>query len=145
MADVELALLIDRFLRRIHTSLQAKAVSFDTEDVGPAGGMVLLTLAEMGRPEMHELTARFARDKSQMTRVVKSLEKKGLVIKQTSERDARASVVSLTPKGRDLVATLGQALAESINDVLGPVSDAEKNQLKLIMQRVAGEEHAEES
>jgi len=134
MADVDLALLIDRLLRRIHTSLQSRATEFDTENVGPAGGMVLLTIAEMCRPEIHELTARFARDKSQMTRVIRSLEDKGLVARVPSERDARASVVFLTEKGRAFVADLGQALAETIDTILDPISDVDKAKLKSLLQ-----------
>jgi len=65
MEDTDLALLIDRFMRRIHFGLQSKAHAFDTAKVGPGGGIVLLTLAEMGRPELHELTTRVSRDKSQ--------------------------------------------------------------------------------
>ncbi len=136
MADVELALLLDRFMRRIHMSLQAKAPSFDTENVGPAGGMLLLTLAEMGRPELHELTERFARDKSQMTRVVRSLENKGLLVRQCSERDQRASTIGLTEKGRRVVEMLERALAETVGDIVEPLSVDERRLLKSMLSRV---------
>lgn len=136
MADVELALLIDRFMRRIHSSLQSKASDFDTENVGPAGGMVLLTIADLGTPEMHRLTERFARDKSQMTRIVNSLETKGLVARKTSELDARVSIVSLTSSGEKVVATLKSVLTETINDILKPASGTEKQLLAEVLRRV---------
>ncbi len=136
MADVELALLIDRFMRRIHSSLQSKASDFDTENVGPAGGMVLLTIEELGAPEMHRLTERFARDKSQMTRIIKSLETKGLVARRTSELDARVSILSLTLSGEKVVATLKSVLAETINDILRPASETEKRILAEVLHRV---------
>ncbi|MEM9974769.1 MAG: MarR family transcriptional regulator [Pseudomonadota bacterium] len=137
MADSELALFVDRFTRRIHTSLQARAAEFDTENVGPAGGMLLLTLAEMGQPELHARTERFARDKSQMTRVVRTLEAKGLVARHPSPRDQRASVVFLTEKGRAVVATLEAVLADTIGELVAPLPEADVRTLKELMRQIA--------
>ena len=138
MSDTELAILVDRFMRQIHMSLQAKASGFDTENVGPGGGMVLLTLADMGPSEMHELTRRVARDKSQMTRLMKSLETKGLLERTTSKADARVSIVSLTPFGNEVVDTLRRAVAEAIGQVLSPITAQEKEQLKDLMRKALG-------
>ncbi len=135
MQDTELALLIDRFMRRIHFGLQAKAPSFDKEGVGPGGGVILLTIAEMGCPEMNELTTRVARDKSQMTRTIRSLERKGLVERQVSPRDARASLLSLTPAGEIVVDQITEAVAGTINDILAPISQSEKERLGDLLRK----------
>lgn len=141
MQDTDLALLIDRFMRRIHFGLQAKAHEFDRSKVGPGGGIVLLTLAEMGRPELHALTHRVARDKSQMTRTIRSLETKGLVVRETSDRDARVSLVSLTSAGEQVVRDLQDAVAETIGSILEPISKSEEQTLKALLQRALnGEE-----
>jgi len=79
MSDTELALLIDRFMRRIHGALQTKSSGFDRNNIGPGGGIILLTLSDMGCTGLSELTSRVARDKSQMTRSIRSLEAKGLL------------------------------------------------------------------
>ena len=65
MTTIQLALLVDRLMRRINSGLQATSADFDTNDVGPMGGMVLLTLADTGACDMHVLTEQMARDKSQ--------------------------------------------------------------------------------
>lgn len=135
MQDTELALLIDRFMRRIHFGLQSKAHAFDAERVGPGGGIVLLTLAEMGCPGLHELTRRVARDKSQMTRTIQSLERKGLVKRQVSPSDARVSLVSLTKDGQTVVAALRAAVAETIGEILAPISQSEEESLKALLKR----------
>ncbi|WP_421853168.1 MarR family winged helix-turn-helix transcriptional regulator [Oricola sp.] len=134
MPDTELALLIDRFMRRIHFGLQAKAAGFDKENVGPGGGIILLTIADMGRPEMSELTRRVSRDKSQMTRTIRTLENKGLVERQVSPSDARVSLVSLTPAGETVVAHLRGAVTDTINEILGPVSPADRDTLRRVLQ-----------
>lgn len=140
MQDTELALLIDRFMRRIHFSLQSKAHSFDTSNVGPGGGIVLLTLAEMGRPSLNELTTRVARDKSQMTRTIRSLETKGLVERTTSPSDARVSLVFLTDAGEQVVHELQEAVAETVGEILAPISNADQDVLKDLLERALSDD-----
>ena len=137
MTDIELALLVDRFMRRIHGAVHRKAPHFDTERVGPGGGMILLTLADLGPAQMQELARRLARDKSQMTRAVRVLEEKGLISRTTSQQDARASVVTLTQKGHQTVDTLRAVLAETIDEILGPIGDDKKQQLQDLLHGVA--------
>ena len=135
MQDTELALLIDRFMRRIHSGVHAKAHEFDPERVGPGGGFVLLTIADMGCPELHELTKRVARDKSQMTRAVRSLESKGLVTRKTASHDARVTLGFHTDRGRETVQAIQQAVAETIGEILAPISKTEENMLKSLLHR----------
>ncbi|MEO0635458.1 MAG: MarR family transcriptional regulator [Pseudomonadota bacterium] len=135
MDDTELALLIDRFMRRIHFGLQSKAHSFDKAKVGPGGGIILLTLAEMGRPGLHELTTRVARDKSQMTRSIRALEEKGLVERSASEDDARVTLIALTDAGHRVVQELQGAVAETIGSILAPISKSEEDVLKSLLRR----------
>ncbi|MEM7683817.1 MAG: MarR family transcriptional regulator [Pseudomonadota bacterium] len=127
-------------MRRIHFSLQSKAHVFDTSKVGPGGGIVLLTLAEMGRPGLQELTKRVARDKSQMTRTIRSLETKGLVLREASEHDARVTLVSLTEAGGQVVEELQHAVADTIGEILGVVSGPEKEALKSLLERALSDD-----
>jgi len=140
MQNTELALLIDRFMRRIHFGLQSRAEGFDRKNVGPGGGIVLLTLADMGCPGLHELTKQVARDKSQMTRTIRSLEAKGLVERKASPCDARVSLVSLTDDGETVVEELRRAVAETINEILKPISITEEEVLRTLLQNVLNEQ-----
>ena len=89
---------------------------------------------QFGCFSLHELTKRVARDKSQMTRTIRSLEAKGLVERHGSPNDARVTLVSLTPTGEDVVSQLQEAVAETIDEILFPISKAEKSQLKGLLQ-----------
>ncbi|MEM6371659.1 MAG: MarR family transcriptional regulator [Pseudomonadota bacterium] len=122
-------------MRRIHFGLQAQAQSFDTARVGPGGGVVLLTIAEMGCPALHDLTQRVSRDKSQMTRTIRSLEGKGLVRRQTPPEDARVNLICLTPAGEEVVSALQNAVAETIGDILAPITAEEEKVLKTLLDR----------
>ncbi len=139
MQDAELALLIDRFMRRIHFGLQSKGPTFDKEKVGPGGGIVLLTLSDMGCTSLHELTRQVARDKSQMTRTIRSLERKGLVDRKQSPDDARVTLVYLTQAGARVVETIKGAVSETINDILSPISESEEQVLRDLLERALGE------
>lgn len=136
MQDTELALVIDRFMRRIHFGLQKRAPDFDRKAVGPGGGIVLMTLADMGCTSMHALTDRVARDKSQMTRTIRSLETKGLVKRENSQADGRVSLVSLTDEGHEVVGELMATVAEVVNEILEPISEDEKQTLKKLFDRI---------
>jgi DNA-binding MarR family transcriptional regulator len=135
MPDTDLALLIDRFMRRIHFGLQAKAHTFDTARVGPGGGIVLLTLAEMECPGLQDLTRKVARDKSQMTRTIRSLEAKGLVQRKPSPCDARVSLVFLTEDGKATVRALQEAVSETIGEILAPLSAEDEDTLRQLLYR----------
>lgn len=135
MQDTDLALLVDRFMRHIHFGLQSRAPSFDRKAVGPGGGIVLMTLADTGRIGLNELTKRVARDKSQMTRTIRSLETKGLVQREASPDDGRVTMVSLTSDGEVVVGELMQAVSDVIGDVLGPLSQEEVQSLKGLLAR----------
>lgn len=136
MPDVTLALLIDRLMRRMHGSLHAKAPQFDTERLGPANCMILLTLGDMGPTGIQDLTRRVGRDKSQMTRSIQLMERRGLLARAPSPSDARVSVVSLTPAGVAMVDMLRCVLAETIDEVLDPISASERVALTEVLSRV---------
>ncbi|WP_412562954.1 MarR family winged helix-turn-helix transcriptional regulator [Thalassobius sp. MITS945101] len=112
MPNLQLATTIDRLMRRLHVRIQAKASDFDKENLGPTGSMVLLTLDEIGTAPLHKLTERMQRDKSQMTRMVRQLEQKGLVTRQPSSEDARVTLLALTPSGCEVVLQVQQEVAE---------------------------------
>lgn len=136
MQDPDLALLFDRLMRSIHFGLQKRAPGFDRKAVGPGGGIVLMTLADAGCISLHELTRRVARDKSQMTRLIRSLETKGLVARAASPDDGRVTLVRLTPEGVEVVRELTETVAEVVGEILEPISQAERQTLKALLARV---------
>lgn len=136
MPDVEIARLTDRLMRRIHASLNAKAATFDRHRIGPAGGIVLLTLADHEPARIQDLVRLMARDKSQMTRSVQALESKGLIERRTSPDDGRVSLLALTPEGHSTLKALQHAMAEVLADILSPLQSEDRSKLKEILRRI---------
>lgn len=135
MNSSDLAILVDRFMRRIHFGLQARASQFDTQSVGQSGGIILITLADLGECTLTDLTTKVARDKSQMTRAIRGLEDKGLVMRKSNPSDARATLVSLTPEGEGVVQEIMQAVGTVIDEILEPITGAEKDHLRMLLER----------
>ncbi|MEM1237936.1 MAG: MarR family transcriptional regulator [Pseudomonadota bacterium] len=135
MATIELALLVDRLMRRIHVGLQSRAEEFDPHNVGPWGGMVLLTLSDHDGIEIGALARHLGRDKSQVTRTLASLESKGFINRPVSQTDGRVRHVRLTKEGHAMVETLGKAVAESLDQALGPLASTDLKALEEILER----------
>lgn len=71
--------------------------------ITPNQSEVLLVLQEFGSLSLKDLGNLLICEKKSPSRLVSSLIKKGLVIKEISAEDRRFSLLSLTPKGQDLV------------------------------------------
>lgn len=95
----------------------------------------LLSVAQIvGTCSQSDLTARTTIGPAAVTRILKDFERDGLITRETSSEDARQTLVTLTEKGRRLVAKIAQqrekvlaatfdgfsvAEIEAITDLLG--------------------------
>jgi DNA-binding MarR family transcriptional regulator/GNAT superfamily N-acetyltransferase len=73
-----------------------------------------------------------------MSRVIAGFEKKGLVVKQRSETDARVSELALTALGRDTFEPLNVASRNEVMAMLERLTDAEQQQLVDSMAQING-------
>ncbi len=138
MADsdpYELAYQIDRLMRRMNAGLEARAPLFDTERIGPIGGMVLLTLAEIQPVPMQRIVEVMARDKAQISRTLAMLERRELVAKSANKEDARSSLLSLTDKGAGFVEHIKATLDTVLSGILEPLSAEEQTQLLALLAK----------
>ena len=133
---VDLAIKIDRLMRMINAELNPMASEFDREKVGPIGGMLLLTLGDAEPLNLRAIITRMGRDKSQITRLVQSLERKGLVAKERCSEDARELVLRLTPKGRQQLVLIQNALAGIVETIVAPLSPIEMQQFSVVLDRL---------
>ncbi|MEM6909089.1 MAG: winged helix DNA-binding protein [Pseudomonadota bacterium] len=132
----ELAHQIDRLMRRINAGVVVRAPVFDTERVGPIGGMILLTIAEVEPSPMQQIADAMARDKAQLSRAVSMLERRGLVMKSPHASDQRSTLLRLTEKGHAFVQQIRATLADVIDTALEPLSPAERAQLLEMLSKL---------
>jgi DNA-binding MarR family transcriptional regulator/predicted N-acetyltransferase YhbS len=113
------------------------ALADDFLDRGrPLGASRLLY--EIGRDgaEVRELRTRLELDSGYVSRLLRSLERQGLVRSDASPGDARVRRVALTPKGRREIAELDRRSDAFATSVLAPLTPAQRQSLTAAMAEV---------
>ncbi|GAA5082134.1 DNA-binding MarR family transcriptional regulator [Thermocatellispora tengchongensis] len=128
MAALSANRLVDRVLadegvRRYHYALLAAL-----EEFGPA------SQAALGR--------RTGIDRSDVVAAINELAERALVERSPDPADRRRNIVSITAEGSRRLATLDRLLAAAQDELLGPLSDAERRQLVDLLTRVVERQSA---
>ena len=137
--EAALALQIDRLMRRFHSDLHPRALRVDHEKVGPIGGMILYVISENSPITAQDISATLGRDKSQISRIVSLLIKKGLVEKASTEGDARSFELNLSPKGALQLAAFNGAMVETTKSLLAHLDSAEIKQFSELLSKILGQ------
>lgn len=87
----------------------------------------LLGILRDREPTMAEIAGFLRLDRSSVSGLIDRAEKRGIVARQTSPKDARVTTVSLTTDGRRLADDLGPTLYTQIGKLLGQLSEAERS------------------
>ena len=98
---------------------------------------VLAHLAQSGVVSVREIQARVEMDKSKVSRAATRLETSGLIAKRENPADRRLLEMSLTDKGRDLIARIvpiALAYQAEVLDRLGPVASPFRDALSQLMK-----------
>lgn len=123
-------------MRLFHSKLHPRASAVDTQKIGPIGGMILIHLSEHAPTTAQAMAASLGRDKSQVSRIVSLLERKGLLEKSANHDDARATDLRLTEAGQLQVAAFNGALVETAKDIVSELSKGEVNEFSKLMARI---------
>jgi DNA-binding MarR family transcriptional regulator len=99
---------------------------------------VLASLADQGAASQAELGRRLWIDRSDLHGIVAELETAGLIRRVRDERDRRRNLVTLTPAGRARLRRLERRVQAAQDELLGPLSASERQQLKRLLERVLG-------
>lgn len=78
------------------------------------------------------------RDKAQITRAVKDMEGRGLILRVAHESDWRIKSLTLTAKGRDMHARLNAIRHDLAVEMFSPLNDEEKNMLRQSLKKITG-------
>jgi DNA-binding MarR family transcriptional regulator/GNAT superfamily N-acetyltransferase len=97
---------------------------------------VLYELAHRESPAAAELAQDLGLDPGYLSRMLSGFEKRGLIERKPSAADARRSLLSLTPQGRETFAPLDVRAREDIRGMLSQLSPADQSRLVAAMQSV---------
>lgn len=117
----------------------AKSAAAALEDVpgGPRGYQVLATANTEGPKRQLDLAAQLGVDRTVMTYLLDDLEKAELVQRQPDPADRRARLIMSTELGRDTLCDLEARLEAAEHEVLGSLTESERQLFRTLLQRVA--------
>ena len=97
---------------------------------------VLYELAHRDAPVASELARELGLDGGYLSRILRRFEAAGWLRRRASERDARQSVLTLTPAGRDAFEPLQQRSRDEAAALLAPLPPARRHEVVDAMQRI---------
>lgn len=96
---------------------------------------VLEALYNKGDLRIQELIEKILTTSGNITVVIKNLEKDDLIKKIPDPSDKRAVIISITPKGKEIIEGILPKHIENINRIFNILSDEEKITLKNILKK----------
>ncbi|MDF2925969.1 MAG: transcriptional regulator [Paenibacillaceae bacterium] len=121
--------------RRVSLLLMLKLKEFE---ISPEQWSVLYYIREQEGLIQKELAGRSGKDKPTVTRILDSLEDKGLIVRKPGEHDRRSFRIYATDKGKELV-ELTEPVERSMNEQLAQLLGAEDcSQLLFQLNRIIG-------
>jgi DNA-binding MarR family transcriptional regulator/N-acetylglutamate synthase-like GNAT family acetyltransferase len=90
---------------------------------------VLYELAHRRQPAASELCKQLGLDPGYLSRILRGLEKRGLLRKSASQADGRQSLLGLTARGKDTFATLDARQSAEVAIMLRPLPAARQSRL----------------
>ena len=94
-------------------------------NLSPVQILILRTLFETGEIPQHDLVGRLSRDKSQITRLLKDLEGKGMILRSQSRTDRRVHLVRAADHVRASIERFAAHEASLVAAMLASASPAE--------------------
>jgi DNA-binding MarR family transcriptional regulator/GNAT superfamily N-acetyltransferase len=102
----------------------------------PTEARILNELAQREHPSASDLTRDLGLDPGYLSRILRSFQSKGLITRQKSDKDARRSQLTLTPKGRAAFAPLDDKSRDAVARMLEALPDESQTRLLNAMHTI---------
>ena len=124
-----LAQELDRVMRKIDAQMHKSMPAIDTGRIGPMGSLLLMQIHRIQPCKNQTLATAMGRDNSQLTRLTRDLETKGVLKREPSRDDKRATLLSLTAEGENFLNEAKSVLNEVVQSVAKGLSREETETL----------------
>ena len=101
-----------------------------------AEGRVLYELANRERPTAGAVAADLGLDAGYLSRILARFKRLGMISRRASQVDARQTLLALTAKGKAEFEKLNSGSNRGVQEMLGPLSPAERAQLTSAMETI---------
>lgn len=137
MSDSQsLAHELDRVARMIDAKMHKKMPKVDHAKIGPMGSLLLMQLETMQPCSIQSLATAMGRDNSQLTRLLRDLEGKGVLIRNPSPKDGRMTLLEVTDRGIAFLADAKAVLKGAVDEIVEPLEDQEKAALIDLLRKI---------
>src|SRR5215470_928424 len=130
---VEALLTLTQAIRRRHN---ARLASYDSS---VPRSRLMRAMLELGTPRMSDLAAHLGLTARTITTAVDVLEREGLLARRPAPGDRRATLVELTPAGRNHVEEWQAFQRQLAEEVVAPLTASERRQLSTLLERIRTE------
>lgn len=98
--------------------------------------ITLKIIYEENNIKQEYLNKRLQIDKSAVTRILKTLEEKGLIVKTRCEDDKRNQHIVLTNEGKKLYPSIKQIVLQTANEMLEGIDENQQKQLEELLLKM---------
>ena len=133
-----LGFLLAKAGQRWNELLHAEFVAAGFDEVRPAYGSLLIPLYEEDGLRQGELARRSRLSKQTLTTMTRALERDGLIERRPDPADARATLIFLTDRARELRPVAERILAELDDRVAAATGKTSQAALKRALRTLAG-------
>ncbi|MEM0947259.1 MAG: MarR family transcriptional regulator [Pseudomonadota bacterium] len=120
---------LDRVVRQVDAQMHRRMQVLNADRIGRLGGLTMLYLKDGQPTSIQTLSARMGRDNSQMTRIIRGLETKGVITRRTDEDDLRVVLIELTDSGEDFLGLVREIMSQTVDEVTEPLTEPERDRL----------------
>lgn len=125
-----------RLLRGANTLRTAASRQLEPTGLTLSQFAVLEALYHLGPLSLSEVAKKILTTGGNLTMVAGNLEKQGLVSRKCSSEDARVYILSLTPKGKKLIAEIFPDHAAAITQTLQTLTPKEQKKLSELCRKI---------
>jgi len=102
-------------------------------ELSPMQILTLRILTEEGETSQAQLVKKLGRNKSQVTRLIQELEKKGLIIKERNQSDGRSFMLTTIPDVKNKVSSFILHEKKLVSKMLQGVSESDRQRLNTLL------------
>ncbi|MGN7166678.1 MarR family winged helix-turn-helix transcriptional regulator [Paenibacillus cellulositrophicus] len=130
------ATMFSKIRNAINTMIVSELEQRGIEGIVSSHGEILWALYIQDMQPITVLSEKIDRTQPTATVLVNKLEKLGYVHKVKSKEDSRITLVSLTPKGKELEPVFQEVSARLNETIYGGLSDKEQVQLESLLEQI---------
>ncbi|BAE49619.1 Transcriptional regulator [Paramagnetospirillum magneticum AMB-1] len=108
-----------------------------SHDITEQQWRALKALAQTGEMRAGQLSRASLISMPSLTRIIRTLEKQGLIERRPEERDQRAALLSLTAKGHDLVLSVSHAAEKRYDEIVAAFGLERLERLHLMLDELS--------